>query len=253
MILSVLKRVAPVPKLENFERYLFVGPHPDDIEVGCGGTVAKLAAMGKQITFLIATDGCVGSLDSALTHDQIVAIRQEEALQSAKLLGVSDVRFLPYHDGGGYDAREMMTDVVKVILQISPQVVFCPDHTVPSECHPDHLAVGKVVTDAVFFATWPKLTERLGLSGSVENSTLAYYFTHSPNRYVGVRKTHKLHMQALEYHKSQFAPETLKSFKGYFTLRQLRFGFRSRRGRAEGYRVLSPTYQHCFPEGSEIR
>ena len=51
---------APLPDLEGFERYLFVGPHPDDIEIGAGATVSRLASLGKKITFLICTDGRYG-------------------------------------------------------------------------------------------------------------------------------------------------------------------------------------------------
>lgn len=252
MILSVLKKAVPVPKLEKLDRFLFVGPHPDDVEVGCGGTVAKLSALGKQMTFLVATDGCVGSLDASVSSEKIVEIRRREALESAKLLGVSDVRFLPYRDGNDYDKEAMLKDVVDVILQTRPQVVFCPDYTVPSECHPDHLSVGKVVTKAVFVASWQKLTERIGLQGAVQGVNLAYYFTHKPNCFVSVRKTHKLHLQAIACHKSQFSQNDLQSFKTYFTLREKRLGWKSCKGRAEGYRVLSPTHQHCFPEASEF-
>ena len=59
-----LRFAAPVPDLLSFERYLFVGPHPDDIEIGAGATAARLASMGKQIAFLICTDGRYG-LDNA--------------------------------------------------------------------------------------------------------------------------------------------------------------------------------------------
>ena len=52
-----LRFAAPVPKVESFSRYLFVGPHPDDIEIGAGATAARLAAEGKQVCFLICTDG----------------------------------------------------------------------------------------------------------------------------------------------------------------------------------------------------
>ncbi len=253
MILSILKKAVPIPKIEKFDNFLFVGPHPDDIEVGCGGTVAKLVATGKRVTFLIATDGRIGSLDPALSEEEIVQIRRKEAIESAAVLGVSDVRFLSYHDGGDYDQRAMLGDIIATILDVRPQIVFCPDHTVPSECHPDHLAVGKLVTDAVFYASWEKLTARFGKEGFVPEVNIAYYFTHRPNRFVGVCKTRKLHMKALACHKSQFSAETLRSFKSYFSLRQLRFGFRSCKGRADGYRVLGPTHQHCFPEASEIR
>ena len=93
---------ASVPKVEAFDRYLFIGPHPDDIEVGAGATVAKLTAAGKRVTFLICTDGRYG-LDHApadTTPEALVELRRAEALASARSLGVEDVRFLDFSDGG---------------------------------------------------------------------------------------------------------------------------------------------------------
>lgn len=251
MFLSILKKAVPVPKLTDLDNFLFVGPHPDDIEVACGGTVARLAQMGKKITFLIVTDGCVGSVDPMLTSEQIVVIRRDEAVKSARLLGVNDVRFLPYVDGDDYSVKEVTKDIVAAILDVKPSVVLCPDHTTPSECHPDHLNVGKATTDAVFFATWDKLTERMGLDGAVKGINIAYYYTSRPNGYVGVTKTGKLHLEAMACHKSQFTADDLMSFKMYFSLRERRFGLRCGHIRAEGFRILSPTQQHCFPEVSE--
>ena len=58
---------APVPHPERFTRYLFVGPHPDDIEIGAGATVSRLTAQGKRVTFLICTDGRYGTENTALS------------------------------------------------------------------------------------------------------------------------------------------------------------------------------------------
>lgn len=251
MYLSILKKAVPVPKLLNFDSYLFFGPHPDDIEVACGGTVARLAQAGKKITFVIATNGCVGGIDETLSAQQLIEVRQKEARASAKLLGVDDVIFLPYNDGADYDKDAMLRDFVKLIVDVQPQVVLCPDYAVPSECHPDHLNVGRLATEAVFYASWEKITSRFGIKGVCKNVTLAYYYTHKPNAYVGVRKTRKLHMQAIRAHVSQFTQTDFESLEKYMTLRQLRFGARSGKGRAEGFRVLNPTMQHCFPEASE--
>lgn len=250
MILSILKKAVPIPKLTQFDKFLFVGPHPDDIEVACGGTVAVLTKLGKQVTFLIATNGCVGGVDASLSSEQLVAIRQQEALASAKLLGVDDVRFLPHDDGMGYSDDVLRKDIVSAILDVKPQVILCPDYTVPSECHPDHLAVGRLTTEAVFVASWDKLTSRIGLDGSVGGVTIAYYYTHKPNSYVGVAKTYKLRRKAVACHVSQFTQADLANLNKYFNLREIRSGLRSGKRRAEGYRVLSPTHQHCFPEAS---
>ena len=58
-----LRVAAPFPKVQSFSKYLFVGPHPDDIEIGAGATVAALAAQGKSICFLICTDGRYGTIN----------------------------------------------------------------------------------------------------------------------------------------------------------------------------------------------
>ena len=89
----VLRFAAPLPQLDGFERYLFVGPHPDDIEIGAGATAARLAASGKQVCFLICTDGRFGDASATVNGEELVALRRQEALASAQRLGVRDVRF----------------------------------------------------------------------------------------------------------------------------------------------------------------
>ena len=71
-----LKFAAPLPHLENFDRYLFIGPHPDDIEIGAGATVSRLTALGKQVSFLICTDGRFGDEYTALRGDALVRQRR---------------------------------------------------------------------------------------------------------------------------------------------------------------------------------
>ena len=99
-----LKFAAPLPKLEKQQRFLFVGPHPDDIEIGAGATAAKLADMGKDVCFLICIDGRYGdgSTPSGIRGDALAALRKNEAVQSAAKLGVRDVRFLNLQ---GYSPR----------------------------------------------------------------------------------------------------------------------------------------------------
>ena len=106
----ILKAVVPVPQIEKFQRYLFVGPHPDDIEIGAGATAAKLAAMGKEICFLICMDGRFGdgNAPDGIRGEALVALRKEEAVRSAALLGVTVVRFLELTDGGSYQQIELL-------------------------------------------------------------------------------------------------------------------------------------------------
>ena len=87
----IVKIAAPLPDIESFDRYLFIGPHPDDIETGAGATAAKLAAAGKTVCFLICTDGRYGDGGTELRGEKLAQCRERECIASAKRLGVTDV------------------------------------------------------------------------------------------------------------------------------------------------------------------
>ena len=72
-----LKFAAPLPRLESFDRYLFIGPHTDDIEIGAGATVSRLTSLGKQVAFLICTDGRFGDENTSLRCDELVQARRQ--------------------------------------------------------------------------------------------------------------------------------------------------------------------------------
>ena len=248
---AVLRFAAPLPKLEQFDRFLFIGPHPDDIEIGAGATAAKLAAAGKQVTFLICTDGRYG-LDYApegTTPEALIAIRQRESIASAKRLGVTDVRFLPFEDGGFYDEGDLLRAVAGVIGEVQPQALFAPDPCVHSECHADHLRVGACARRLAFAAGSRPVMERLG-AGPAPVEAIAYYMTAKPNRFVGTRGTFARQLEALLCHESQFPAgcASLRSVRLYLKLRAVDFGIRSGKGLAEGFRVLGQTQMHCLPE-----
>ena len=84
----------PVP-----ERALAIGAHADDIEFGCGATLAKWAAAGAHVTMCICTDGSKGTWDGDADLGALIAARQEEQRSAAAILGASDVVFLRYVDG----------------------------------------------------------------------------------------------------------------------------------------------------------
>ena len=100
-----LRFASPPPEIEKCERFLFIGPHPDDIEIGAGATAAKLAAMGKAVCFLVCTDGRYGS--ETVPPEELIPLRRAEAQKSAELLGVHDLRFLDLCDGGFYSEEEL--------------------------------------------------------------------------------------------------------------------------------------------------
>lgn len=121
---ALIKFATPLPNLDSFDRYLFVGPHPDDIEVGAGATAAKLCRMGKEVEFLIVTDGRYGSDTADYDKEELIEIRKQEALSSAKIIGAKKVTFLTYEDGGDYSEIDVKNDILKKIVEFKADVVF---------------------------------------------------------------------------------------------------------------------------------
>ncbi|MBQ3263118.1 MAG: PIG-L family deacetylase [Oscillospiraceae bacterium] len=251
---AALRFAAPLPRLERFDRFLFLGPHPDDIEIGAGATAAKLAEAGGHVTFLICTDGRYG-LDFApegTTPEALIAIRQKEAIASAKRLGVTDVRFLPFEDGGFYAEDDLLRAVAAVIGEVQPQVLFAPDPCMNSECHIDHLRTGQCARRLAFCASSQQVMARLGANAAPVQA-LAYYMTAKPNQFVGTRGAFARQLEALLCHESQFPAGcgALRAVRLYLKLRAVDFGIRSGKGLAEGFRVLGLTHMHCLPEADK--
>lgn len=247
-----LRIAAPFPKVNSFERYLFVGPHPDDIEIGAGATVAALAAQGKKICFLICTDGRYGSvnLKEPVLEEELAAIRKDEAVRSAAALGVTDVRFLGLSDGGFYDCDELLKQVAGVISSFQPDVIFAPDPTPTSECHVDHLNVGKAVRTLAVNAANPGIMKKLGAS-PVPLKAVAFYMTARPNVFMKTTGFVKKQLAALfENHLSQYPAgcDDRDAIKLYLKLRARDFGLRSFHVTAEGFRILGTIHMHCLPE-----
>ncbi len=246
-----LRFAAPPPKVEGFERYLFLGPHPDDIEIGAGATAAKLAAAGKQVTFLLCTDGRFGleHAPEGTRPEELIELRRAEALASAQALGVTDVRFLNFSDGGFYDFEALVRAVAGVVGEVRPQVLLAPDPDVTSECHVDHKNAGEAAKRLAFFAPFPEIMARYGAKAAPVQA-LAFYMTAHPNRFVETRGLLSRQTDALLCHRTQFPAdsEAFRSVVLYLKLRAADFGLRSLQGQAEGFRVLGQTHMHCLPE-----
>ncbi len=134
---------------------LGVFAHPDDPEFFAGGTFAKWAQDGAEITFVIATSGDKGSADPEMTAERLAEIREDEERQAAAALGVKDVVFLRYKDGELFPTMELRRDITRLIRMKKPDVVVTLDPTVywrgtRSINHPDHRAIGAATLEAVF-------------------------------------------------------------------------------------------------------
>jgi LmbE family N-acetylglucosaminyl deacetylase len=141
----------PVPA-----RALAVGAHPDDVEFGCGATLAKWATFGCEIHHLVCTDGSKGSWDEAEDVRRLVAVRQEEQRAASRALGGrGDVVFLGHPDGELESGMAQRSEVAYWIRKLRPDVVLGHDPWRRYRLHPDHRNAGFLVTDGVVAARDP--------------------------------------------------------------------------------------------------
>jgi LmbE family N-acetylglucosaminyl deacetylase len=127
---------------------LIVSAHPDDMEIGMGGTVAKLVREGAEITSLIVTDGGRASNPFGWTEQRMAEVRRAEALRAAAVLGVKEVIFCDQPDAADeVDAKAVRRKLVEVLTRLKPAEVY----TLHEEFdrHPGHRQAGKLVRESV--------------------------------------------------------------------------------------------------------
>lgn len=142
-------------RLPKFDKVLVVSAHPDDPDFGAGGSVARLADSGAQVTYVIVSDGRQGGEDPTQKDSELIAIRQREQRAAAKVLGVKNVEFLGYKDGHLSPDLKLRRDIVRMIRKHKPQLVIThvPGRVLDMPMggsHPDHLAVGEATMAAVY-------------------------------------------------------------------------------------------------------
>jgi LmbE family N-acetylglucosaminyl deacetylase len=190
------------------QRVMVVTAHPDDPEFGAGGTVAKLAREGKEITYVIVTDGSKGSSDRAMTPERLAAIRKTEQANAARTLGVERVEFLGYVDGEIEDTRELRRDITRHIRRWRPDLIITqnPHRTYNLYAsHRDHRITAGVVLDCVYplardHMAFPELLPELEPHKVGEVYLMAW---ENPHVVVDITATMDLKLKALACHVSQ--------------------------------------------------
>lgn len=139
---------------DEVERALVVMAHPDDVDFGCAGTIARWTAAGVDVSYCIVTDGDAGGYDPEISRTQMAQLRREEQRAAAAELGVKDVTFLGYPDGKLAVSLELRRDISREIRRVRPQRLVCqsPERNyrrMPAS-HPDHLATGEAALCAVY-------------------------------------------------------------------------------------------------------
>lgn len=143
--------------LETPPRALAIGAHPDDVDFGCGATLAKWAANGCEVSVLVCTDGSKGTWDPDGDEAELIATRQQEQRDAAAALGaIGKVGFLGWPDGELPSGMEQRAQVALWIRRTRPAVVLGHDPWKRHRLHPDHRAAGWLTTDGVVAARDPK-------------------------------------------------------------------------------------------------
>ena len=206
--MKLILKMAPLPKIDKCKKVLFIGPHPDDIEIGAGGLVSKLVRNNAEVYFLICTDGACGSNDVNAKYDEIAKIRKEEAKASANFLKVKDVLFLDYPDGGDYLVSDLTNSIAKVIIDLKPDLVVAPSPFLETETHIDHLKVAEAARESLIISKFPLVAKRHSIESSdntyPSDIVLAYYYTAKINQRVRLKKIDLLNkLASIKCHVSQ--------------------------------------------------
>ena len=185
-------------------RALAIGAHPDDIEFGAGGTLAKWAAAGCQIVHLVCTDGSKGSWDPDQDQAELIATRQREQRAASRALGGSgECIFLGWRDGELEAGLRQRWEVAYWIRTCRPDVVLGHDPWRRYRLHPDHRNAGLLATDGIVAARDPHFFPEQSLPPH-RPSTLLLWEADEPNHVEDVGGYVERKMDALLAHASQF-------------------------------------------------
>jgi LmbE family N-acetylglucosaminyl deacetylase len=196
--------------LNATERVMVISPHPDDVDFGCSGTIARWSRMGVDITYVICTSGDKGT-DLPEEPSALAELREKEQLAAAEIVGVAKVVFLRLKDGELENNREFRKKLVRVLRQYRPDVVLSMDPANVSfenvyVSHADHRAAALAVFDAIYPAArnrnfFPELLEEKLMPHAVNR--IYFFGTADPNTWIDISETIETKIEALRAHQSQ--------------------------------------------------
>jgi LmbE family N-acetylglucosaminyl deacetylase len=192
----------------TIDRVMVAMAHPDDAEFSAGGTIAQLVKDGREVTYVVITNGNKGSADRTVSPERLARIREEEQRQAARTLGVARVEFLGYEDGEVEDTRALRLDLTRQIRRWRPDLVIAqsPRRAYANffAWHRDHRIAGGVVLDCVYplardHMAFPELSDHA--PHEVEEIHLIQW--DGPPQVVDITATIELKLRAVACHASQ--------------------------------------------------
>ena len=190
---------------------LVFGAHPDDVELGCGGTVIKLVEQGKKVAIIDLTRGELGTRGTAES-------RKEECENATKILGVAMRENMDFKDGFFKDDEKHKLALIKKIRKYCPKIVIANATT---DRHPDHGRASQIVLDACFLSG----LEKVDTQQKVWRPKAIYHyiqFNHlQPDFVINISRQMEKKIEAVKAYKTQFynsdskETETIISKKGF--------------------------------------
>jgi LmbE family N-acetylglucosaminyl deacetylase len=229
---------------------LAIGAHPDDVEFGCGGTLAKWAAAGCRIHHVVCTDGSKGSWDVEQDRARLVTLRQEEQREASRRLGgTGEVAFLGWPDGELHSGLQQRWEIAYWIRRVRPDVVLGHDPWKRYRLHPDHRHAGFLATDGIVAARDPHFFPEIG-EPPHRPSTLLLWEADEPDHVENIERFEPRKLDALLAHQSQFRstmhinapaasqPDELTAFSARLQRRHAEAGASSGLAAAEAFKAI---------------
>lgn len=233
------------PDLSKAKRVLFVQPHPDDNQIGAGGTIAWLRSIGVEVYELTVTDDRYADVKYIGKENNVMTTRQKEALSAQSCLGMKNAGFLGFADKNDNSEREISLKIVEVIRQVKPDYVITADPNLETECHSDHIKVGNAVKFAAMDALcdfYPEFIDGKVRDDAWSVKGIGFYYTDKPNTLVDITEFEELKMKSIKCHKSQAEATLLAAVM----LQQQMYAEGTDFAAAEPLRLLSNLQMHCF-------
>ena len=241
-----------LPDITHSKKILAVQPHYDDNDIGAGGTLYQLAQCGAEVIYLTVTDDLAGIIPakdgSPLSKFEAITLIRENQAEAAKLIGVQNQIRLDFPDARNYDYFLLRNQIIQIIRQEQPDLLFSVDPWSPYEAHHDHIMAGKACAEAAILYDLPNIGEyhpekmnHYALNGVV------FYNTAYPNLIFDITESIHAKQSALAAYTAQFSQAAIEeliqktTFLASYIAQEKEFKY------GEALKVLAPWMLHGVP------
>jgi LmbE family N-acetylglucosaminyl deacetylase len=238
----------PIPDILKYQTILCVQPHPDDNEIGMGGTLIRYKEAGATIVYCTVSQGKGGS--NILRAEELVKIRQNELREAGTFVGAVGFYQLNLSDSHYPDEKEICEQLVAIIREVKPDIVFTVDPYLMYEAHPTHRKTGMAVLEACMFASMKHFPKP---DASTEPKvhrvqTIGFYASAKPNVLIDISTSFAAKLEAIFKHASQFDAQARMQLSQYLDMQATAFGQTLNVKKAEAFKILPMVLTHMMIE-----